>query len=147
MAPITTATTPTAPNAELPTVNPTIAPKAPRKIATMCTAFRVKLPPADPFLSWYPHEGQLSTVSEIDFEHSGHSIKAISIILSCQTSWLRIRLCSLRDDHIYFWFVVHLIKLRLVLLCSGGSVFSYFCKLGNTASSSSSGTYSMRSPG
>ena len=46
---------------------------------------RIELLPVDRLFSWYPHEGQLWAVSEIDFVHSGHSTNAISLLLSRRT--------------------------------------------------------------
>ena len=82
-----TPTAPSAPKTGFPTVNPTIAPKTPRQIATINKIFCVELPAPDRLFSWHPHDGQLSAVSEIDFLHSEHSTNAISIFLSC-------RICS-----------------------------------------------------
>ena len=79
---IATAAMPTAPNTGLPTANPTMPPKTPKHIATINTTFRVELPPDDRLVNWYPHEGQLSAVLEMDLLHSGQSISAIFFLLS-----------------------------------------------------------------
>ena len=55
-------------------------------MATITRAFLVELLPVGRLFNWYPHEGQLSAVSEIDFAHSGHAISAISLLLSYRTS-------------------------------------------------------------
>jgi hypothetical protein len=79
--PITTAAAPAAPKIGFPTVNPTIAPTTPRQIATIRRAFGAELLPVPRVSSWYPHDGQLTAVSEIDLPHSGHAIKPIPVLL------------------------------------------------------------------
>lgn len=80
--PITTAAAPAAPKIGFPTVNPTIAPATPRQIATFKRALRAELLPAPSVTNWYPHDGQLKAVSEIDLLHSGHAIEPIPVFLS-----------------------------------------------------------------
>jgi hypothetical protein len=82
IAPIATAAAPAAPKIGFPTVNPTIAPTTPRQIATIRRAFCAELLPAPRVSSWYPHDGQLTAVSEIDLLHSGHAIKPTPVLLS-----------------------------------------------------------------